>query len=71
MVIRAIQVILTDTSAEQNKIETSFPRKGRAGKEEESKRKIRHELARGRATSMEGSFGTQKEHYGLHRVKAD
>ena len=53
-----------------NGIDTSFPRKGKAGKEEESKRKIRHELARIRATSMEGSFGTQKEHYGLHRVKA-
>ena len=54
----------------KNKIETSFPRKGRAGKREDSKRKIRQELARVRATSMEGSFGTQKEHYGLHRVKA-
>ena len=28
------------------------------------------DLARVRATAMEGSFGTQKEHYDLRRVKA-
>ena len=28
------------------------------------------ELAMVRATAMEGSFGTQKEHYDLRRVKA-
>ena len=28
------------------------------------------ELARVRATAMEGSFGTQKEHYDLKRIKA-
>ena len=28
------------------------------------------ELARVRSTAMEGSFGTQKEHYDLRRVKA-
>lgn len=31
---------------------------------------IRKELAKVRATRMEGSFGTQKEHYGLKRIKA-
>ena len=31
---------------------------------------MRQELARVRATAMEGSFGTQKEHYSLRRVKA-
>ena len=30
----------------------------------------RKELARVRATAMEGSFGTQKKHYDLRRVKA-
>ena len=30
---------------------------------------VRKELARVRATAMEGSFGTQKEHYDLRRVK--
>ena len=31
---------------------------------------VRKELARVRATAIEGSFGTQKEHYGLRRVMA-
>ena len=31
---------------------------------------MRQELARVRATVMEGSFGTQKEHYSLRRIKA-
>ena len=31
---------------------------------------VEKELARVRATAMEGSFGTQKEHYDLRRVKA-
>ena len=31
---------------------------------------VRKELARVRATAIEGSFGTQKEHYDLRRVKA-
>ena len=50
-------------------IETSFVRKGRAGKDE-VKSATRRELARVRATAMEGSFGTQKEHYGLRKVVA-
>ena len=31
---------------------------------------VSKELAMVRATAMEGSFGTQKEHYDLRRVKA-
>lgn len=31
---------------------------------------VRKELAMVRATAMEGSFGTQKEHYGLRKVAA-
>ena len=31
---------------------------------------VRKELARVRATAMEGSFGTQKEHYRLRKVAA-
>ena len=31
---------------------------------------VRRELARVRATAMEGSFGTQKEHYDMRRIKA-
>ena len=52
-----------------NGIETSFTRKGRTSTNE-TKNAIKRELARVRATAMEGSFGTQKEHYGLRKVIA-
>ena len=38
--------------------------------EKKGKDLVRKELARLRATAMEGSVGTQKEHYDLRRVKA-
>ena len=38
--------------------------------EKQEKDFVRQELARVRATAMEGSFGTQKEHYPLRRIKA-
>ena len=50
-----------------NKIETSFAQKGRTYKNE-VKNVTRREFARVRATAMEGSFGTQKEHYGLRKI---
>ena len=36
----------------------------------EEKDLVRKDLDRVRTTAMEGSFGTQKEHYGLRRIKA-
>lgn len=53
----------------ENGIETSFVPKGKKAKDE-AKSIVRKELARVRATAMEGSFGTQKEHYGLRKVNA-
>ncbi len=54
-----------------NGIQTSFVKKGRPfGEKKKEKDLVRKELARVRATAMEGSFGTQKEHYDLRRVKA-
>ena len=53
----------------KNGIQTSFAKRGRPFSEEK-KDLVRQELARVRATAMEGSFGTQKEHYDLKRVKA-
>ena len=50
-------------------IQTSFVKRGRPSQEKE-KDFVRQELARVRATAMEGSFGTQKEHYGMRRIKA-
>lgn len=54
-----------------NGIQTSFVKRGRPFSEDKKEKdKVRRELARVRATAMEGSFGTQKEHYDLKRVKA-
>jgi hypothetical protein len=55
----------------ENNIQTSFVKRGRPFSEEKKEKDfVRQELARVRATAMEGSFGTQKEHYSLKRVKA-
>jgi len=53
-----------------NGITTNFSRKGRAGKHEQHRKAISKELNKERATRMEGSFGTEKEHYGLRSIKA-
>ena len=49
---------------------TSFVRKGRAAKDEPLRRVLRSGLSRERANRLEGSFGTQKQHYSLSRIKA-
>ena len=49
-------------------IETSFSQKGRKREASASVSAVKRELARVRATAMEGSFGTQKEHYSLKRI---
>ena len=51
-------------------ISTSSKRKGRAAKDEPLRKILRSELSRERATRLEGSFGTQKQHYSLARIKA-
>lgn len=51
-------------------IQTSFAKKGRRILVEKEDDVIRKELTRVRTTRMEGSFGTQREHYGLKRIKA-
>ena len=51
-------------------ISTSFVRKGRAAKDEPLRKVLRSELSKERATRLEGSFGTQKQHYSLARIKA-
>ena len=55
----------------ENGIQTSFVKRGRPFSEDKKgKDLVRKELARVSATAMEGTFGTQKEHYDLRRVKA-
>ena len=51
-------------------ISTSFVRKGRVAKDEPLRKVLRSELSKERATRLEGSFGTQKQHYSLSRIKA-
>jgi len=53
-----------------NNILTNFVRKGRASKEEKNLSEVRKIVSKERATTMEGAFGTQKNHYGLYRIKA-
>jgi len=48
----------------------NFKRKGRAGKHEDHRKIMAYELRKERATRMEGSFVTEKEHYGLQKIKA-
>ena len=54
----------------RRKIGNCFKRKGRASKIEDQKSVLRKELGRARATILEGSFGNEKNHYGLRKVKA-
>jgi len=58
------------TYCREQKITTNFKRKGRAGKHEGHRMIIAQELRKERATRMEGSFGTEKQHYSLDKIKA-
>ena len=54
----------------KRKIITSFVRKGRASKDESQLQQMRNLLNRERSTRLEGSFGTEKQHYCLDKIKA-
>jgi transposase-like protein DUF772/DDE family transposase len=54
----------------KQEIITNFKRKGRAGKHEDHRQIMAAELRKERATRMEGSFGTEKQHYSLDKIKA-
>lgn len=51
-------------------IMTSFRRKGRPAKNEKERQKMRGILSTARATILEGSYGNEKNHYLLKKVKA-
>ena len=63
-VIKAIQVMPTENYAEKTRLKHLFFVKAELVKKKNPRGKFAMNC-----TSMEGSFGTQKEHYGLHRVK--
>ncbi len=51
-------------------IRTDFKRKGKAGKHEQQRRKLASAITKERASRLEGSFGKDKEHYHLKRIRA-
>jgi hypothetical protein len=53
-----------------SQIATCFKRKGRASKNEDQNQKLRQVLGKARATILEGSFGNEKNHYLLDKIKA-
>ena len=57
-------------SSRANPIYTSFTRKGKPAKDEKQRKLMRSILSKERSTRLEGSFGTEKEHYNLRKVKA-
>ncbi len=56
--------------ATSNNIRTDFCRKGRAGKHEQHRKQLASMITKERASRLEGSFGKEKEHYHLKRIKA-
>ena len=52
------------------KIQTDFKQKGKKGKYYEQKQTLSKIITKERASRLEGSFGKEKEHYHLRKVKA-
>jgi IS5 family transposase len=58
------------TYCTKNNIATSFVQKGKDGKEAEQKKQMRSLLGKVRSTVLEGSFGNEKNHYMMDKIKA-
>ena len=56
--------------ATSKNIQTDFVRKGKAGKNEAHRKVLAKAIKKERATRLEGSFGNEKEHYNLRKIKA-
>jgi hypothetical protein len=56
--------------ATSNKIQTDFKPKGRPSKHYKQQRKLKALITKERASRLEGSFGKEKEHYHLKKIKA-
>lgn len=54
----------------KHKIKTDFKPKGKRSKNYKEERKLKGLITKERATRLEGSFGKEKEHYHLKKVKA-
>jgi hypothetical protein len=53
-----------------NQIKTDFKPKGRPSKHYKEQKKLRAMITKERASRLEGSFGKEKEHYHLKKIKA-
>jgi len=58
------------TFVTKNNIKTDFKRKGKLPKNYKDENKLKALITKERATRLEGSFGKEKEHYHLKKVKA-
>lgn len=56
--------------ATSNKIQTDFKPKGRPSKHRKQQLQLAKMITKERATRLEGSFGKEKEHYHLKKIKA-
>ena len=56
--------------ATQKSIKNDFKRKGKPGKHHHHFKQLAKSITKERASRLEGSFGTEKEHYSLKRIKA-
>ena len=56
--------------ATARKIRTDFKRKGKASKHEPHRKQLAGLITKERASRLEGSFGNEKEHYHLKKIKA-
>ena len=54
----------------KNNIKTDFKRKGKLPKDYKEEKKLKALITKERATRLEGSFGKEKEHYHLKKIKA-
>jgi len=56
--------------ATSNKIMTDFKPKGKPSKDHKQRKQLARIITKERATRLEGSFGKEKEHYHLKKIKA-
>ena len=56
--------------ATSNKIQTDFKPKGKPSKHYKEQKKLKAMITKERASRLEGSFGKEKEHYHLKKIKA-
>lgn len=54
----------------KHKIKTDFKRKGKQPKDYQDEKRLKALITKERATRLEGSFGKEKEHYHLKKIKA-